>query len=71
MLQKKAHYQIKIRNGAWEYFLCHTAIFFRLSFYQKRKIAPKVFHNFEIFNQKFTLGCSLELSPNLGTKMLL
>ena len=38
-------------------------------FYQKRIIAPKVLPNFGILFQKGTLVCSLQLSPNLGTKI--
>ena len=42
--------------------------FLQAIFYQKRITAPKVLSNFGILYQKFTLGCSLEYSPNLETK---
>ena len=48
---------------------CATLLFSLGYFYQKRIIALKVLPNFGVFYQKFIPGCSMKLSPNLGTKI--
>ena len=48
---------------------CGTLQFSLGNFYRKRTSGTKVLRNFGIFCQKFTRGCSLELSPILETKI--